>query len=290
MSAFAPHPVYGDFALDPGLDTVGVELPVGTLSAFLIEPRRPGRATALLVPGYTGSKEDFRLLLPELAAAGVRALAITRRGQADSAAPDDPDAYALDEEAGDVAQVAALLAAASDDAAVHLLGHSLGGVIAARAAALAPERFASLTLLCSGPHGWAYRKLRERVLAGTEGNLAVWQSANPRWHGVPEEAMDADARFVRRRMLDTSARSIVGGAVILEDEHDLTEEVGGTGLPVLVAHGEHDDAWPTPWQRAMAEQLGARYAVIGDAFHSPGIEAPAATAALLADFWTAAQA
>lgn len=290
MTPFAPHPPYGGLSLDPALRTVGVELPVGTLSALLIEPEGPALATALLVPGYTGSKEDFRLLLPELAAAGVRALAITRRGQADSAAPDDPDAYALDEEAGDVAQIAALLAAATGDPAVHLLGHSLGGVIAARAAALAPERFASLTLLCSGPHGWPHRKLRERVLAGTEGNLAVWQAANPRWHGVPEEAMDADARFVRRRMLDTSARSIVGGAAILEDEHDLTEEVGGTGLPVLVAHGEHDDAWPIPWQRDMADQLGARYAVIDGAFHSPGLEAPAATGALLADFWTAAQA
>lgn len=290
MSAFAPHPVYGSFDLDPALATVGVELPVGTLSAYLTEPDGPARATALLVPGYTGSKEDFRLLLPELHAHGVRVLAITRRGQADSAAPDDPDSYALDEEAGDVARVAAQLAAATGDPVVHLLGHSLGGVVAARAAVLAPERFASLTLLCSGPHGWAHRKLRERVLAGTEGNLAVWRAANPRWHGVPEDAMDADARFLRRRMLDTSARSIVGGAVILEDEHDLTDAVGGTGLPVLVAHGEHDDAWPVPWQRAMAEQLGARYAVIDTAFHSPALEAPAPTAALLADFWTSPQA
>ncbi len=290
MSALAPHPVYGSFELDPSLATVGVELPVGTLSAYLAEPDGPARATALLVPGYTGSKEDFRLLLPELRAHGVRVLAITRRGQADSAAPDDPESYELDAEAGDVAQIAALLAAETGDAAVHLLGHSLGGVIAARAAVLAPERFASLTLLCSGPRGWPHRKLRERVLAGTEGNLALWLAANPRWHGVPEDAMDADARFVRRRMLDTSARSIVGGAVILEDEHDLTDEVGTTGLPVLVAHGEHDDAWPIPWQRAMAEQLGARHAVIDDAFHSPGLEAPAATAALLADFWAAPQA
>lgn len=290
MNAFAPHPVYGAFELDPSLATVGLELPIGALSGYLVEPDGPARATALLVPGYTGSKEDFRLLLPELRALGVRALAITRRGQADSAAPDDPESYELDAEAGDVAQIAALLAAETGDDAVHLLGHSLGGVIAARAAALAPERFASLTLLCSGPHGWPHRKLRERVLAGTEGNLAVWDAGNPRWQGVPDEDMDADARFVKQRMLDTSARSIVGGAVILEDPHDFTEEIAGTELPALVAHGEFDDAWPIHWQHGMAERLGARYAVIEGAFHSPGLEAPAATAGLLADFWSPAQA
>jgi len=290
MSAFAAHPVYGSFELDGSLATVAVDLPVGRLSAYLVEPDGPVRATALLVPGYTGSKEDFRLLLPELRALGVRALAITRRGQADSAAPDDPESYELDAEAGDVAQIAALLAAETGDHAVHLLGHSLGGVIAARAASLAPERFASLTMLCSGPRGWPHRKLRERVLAGTEGNLALWQAGNPRWQGVRDEEMDADARFVKRRMLDTSARSIVGGAVILESEHDVTDEVAGTELPVLVAHGEFDDAWPIPWQHAMAEALGARYAVIEHAFHSPGLEQPTATAALLADFWSGAQA
>ena len=46
----------------------------------------------------SGDWDTLETLLPELAAAGVRALAITRRGQADSAAPDDPDSYALDED------------------------------------------------------------------------------------------------------------------------------------------------------------------------------------------------
>jgi len=37
--------------------------------------------TALLVPGYTGSKEDFLSILGELADGGRRVLAVDQRGQ-----------------------------------------------------------------------------------------------------------------------------------------------------------------------------------------------------------------
>lgn len=37
---------------------------------------------------------------------------------------------------------------------VHVVGHSLGGMIATRLAVLAPERVASLTLVCATAGGW----------------------------------------------------------------------------------------------------------------------------------------
>ena len=47
----------------------------------------------------------------------------------------------------------------------------------------------------------------------------------------------------------------------------------------------HDDAWAPALQADMAERLGAAYAVIPDALHSPAVEQPEATAkALLAFF------
>ena len=36
----------------------------------------------------------------------------------------------------------------------HVVGHSLGGMIATRLAVLAPERVASLTLVCATAGGW----------------------------------------------------------------------------------------------------------------------------------------
>ena len=53
------------------------------------------RQPALLVPGYTGSKEDFLLILQALAAAGRQVVAIDMRGQFETPGADDPGAYQL---------------------------------------------------------------------------------------------------------------------------------------------------------------------------------------------------
>ena len=100
--------------------------------------------TALLVPGYTGSKEDFIAILGQLAAAGRRVIAVDQRGQYETAGPDDPDAYDLRELGADIAALADATQAA------HLLGHSFGGLVA-REAVLGGCSPASLTLLSSGP-------------------------------------------------------------------------------------------------------------------------------------------
>lgn len=80
------------------------------------------RGVVVMLPGFTGSKEDFTLLHRPLGARGYRTVAVDGRGQYESAGPEhDETAYARPELAGDVlAQVAAL------GTRVHLLGHSLG--------------------------------------------------------------------------------------------------------------------------------------------------------------------
>src|SRR6201996_8456956 len=59
--------------------------------------------TALLVPGYTGSKEDFIAVLGQLTAAGRRVVAIDMRGQYQTPGPDGPDAYDPVELGADIA-------------------------------------------------------------------------------------------------------------------------------------------------------------------------------------------
>src|SRR3954467_14966100 len=108
------------------------------------------RGTALLVAGYTGSKEDFAPLLAPLADAGYRVVAIDQRGQYESPGPDDPSAYSVEELGADVLAVARILRGETGDP-LHLLGHSFGGLVT-RAAVLAdPALFTSFTLLGSGP-------------------------------------------------------------------------------------------------------------------------------------------
>ncbi len=126
------------------------------------------RQPALLVPGYTGSKEDFLLILQALAAAGRQVVAIDMRGQFETPGADDAAPYQLGALAADVAMVADWLSEGHDGAAspggpgsgpsgpgggrgVHLLGHSLGGLVAREVLLARAARISSLILMSSGP-------------------------------------------------------------------------------------------------------------------------------------------
>jgi pimeloyl-ACP methyl ester carboxylesterase len=106
------------------------------------------REAALLVPGYTGSKEDFLAVLDLLADGSRRVVAVDMRGQFETEGTDDPDGYSAAALAEDI--VAIIRAARVR----HVLGHSYGGLIA-REALLAgggpAGGVASLTLMSSGP-------------------------------------------------------------------------------------------------------------------------------------------
>src|ERR687886_2556577 len=68
------------------------------------------RGAVLLVPGFTGSKEDFAPLLRPLCAAGHRVVALDQRGQFESPGPHDPARYTVEALAADVLTVLAELA------------------------------------------------------------------------------------------------------------------------------------------------------------------------------------
>ncbi|TFD83777.1 alpha/beta fold hydrolase [Cryobacterium fucosi] len=277
-------PPFGALPIPPAdaVEHLGLDLPVGRLTAIRSRPAGPVRGVVLLVPGFTGSKEDFTAFLPMLAELGWDAWSYSQRGQADSAAPAGPDDYTLDLFAGDVVAVAELVGAGRP---VHLLGHSFGGVVARAAAIASPGSFADLTMLCSGPHGWAGRLERESEIIRSKGSAGWWNADNPHTVGRPDAELTADEAFRRLRMGRTSDDNLIAGAGILADETDSTGELLETGLPVLVAHGAADLAWPTGWQQTMALLLDGQYAVIQDAAHSPQLENPAATAAVLDGFW-----
>lgn len=273
---FPTVPAFGHLPTPDGVDVVGIDVPVGQLTAYRVVPAGVSKGVVLIVPGYTGSKEDWRTFLPVLRDAGWTAVAISRRGQADSAAPTNPGAYSLEEEAADVVRVAGLL---DDGAPVHLIGHSLGGVIVRAAAIASPSSFRDVVQFCSGPYGWPYRKVAELTIMHDTGgnNRQLFDSTNPLWASRPDEELPDDVRMVRDRFDATSPLSVVAGAHILEDHTDASDELRATGLPVLVTHGEWDGAWPIPWQREMAERTGASYEVIPTSYHGPQIENPQGT-------------
>src|SRR5262245_476301 len=100
------------------------------------------RGDALLIHGYTGSKEDFCEVGPLLAARGYRFVAFDNRGQHESAHSQRDDAYTIASLARDAIDLADGFALERP----HLLGHSFGGLVAQRAVLMEPNRWASLTL------------------------------------------------------------------------------------------------------------------------------------------------
>jgi pimeloyl-ACP methyl ester carboxylesterase len=253
------------------------------------------RATALLVAGYTGSKEDFAPLLAPLAAAGYRAVAIDQRGQYESPGPEDPAAYSIDELAADVCTVGRrLLAEAAGP--LHLLGHSFGGLVTRAAVLAEPALFTSFTLLGSGPSQLTGRRaelldhLGPLLDAGgvplVHETLEQVAMTDPKAQAVPPATRD----FYTRRFLRNSPAGLRGMAAAMLSEPDRVPELAATGVPILVAHGEADDAWLPHVQADMAERLGARHEVILNSIHSPAIENPARTLEVLLDFWATAPA
>ncbi|WP_329256927.1 alpha/beta hydrolase [Streptomyces sp. NBC_01478] len=252
-----------------------------------VEPK----GVALLLPGFTGSKEDFNPLHEAFGARGYRTVAVDGRGQYETDGPaEDESPYAQAELARDV-----LALAETVGAPVHLLGHSFGGHVARAAVLLDPTPFVSLTLMASGPaeisasQQQRVKLLRDAlaVMSMTEVWDAIQAMETPEeteTGGALDEGLD-DRADLRRRWLGTKPAQLLAAGRQLCDEPDRVADLAAAALPVHVLSGSRDDTWPVPLLDDMAVRLKARRTVIAGAEHSPNTDQPAATARAIADFW-----
>ena len=249
------------------------------------------RGPALLVPGFTGSKEDFIPVLQTLAGAGRRVVALDMRGQYETPGPSDASAYTCAELGADITTV---LETFNDT--VHLVGHSFGGLVSRETVIADPTLVASFTLMSSGPAAiGGGREVEGRVLlaalpkVGLEHLWSTRMEPEAMAKGVAPEIV----AFLRRRMFMNSPEGLMGMAnevLSCGDRVDhLGKVTGGSGIPLLVLYGENDDAWDPLEQAEMAERLNARKVVIPGAAHSPAVEAPETTASALTVFWNDAE-
>jgi pimeloyl-ACP methyl ester carboxylesterase len=264
--------------------------PDGTELAMLTSEADSPKGTVLAVHGFTGAKEDFLFLLPELAAKGWTASAVDLRGvhQSTSHGPYDLDTLALD-----------LVAVARHlGAPIHLVAHSFGGLSAQRAVIADPGAFASLTLMCSGPAGFL---ASADLIPNTIDRLTLFQRQLA-GHTL-EEAWDAKtakenvemppalASFLRERFVMGGHEAAVHNVEDLLHAGDVTDAVAATHVPCAVMYGERDGTWNQATQNEMAVRLGTTPIRIPDATHLPMLENVDATAeALDGIFERAAQA
>jgi pimeloyl-ACP methyl ester carboxylesterase len=249
-------------------------------------------ATALLLPGFTGSKEDFAPLIDPISDAGLEVIAIDLPGQYESVGPDE-GAYRPEVLGAVVAELIGKLTA--DGRRVLLLGHSFGGLVA-RGTVLADAPIAGLTLMGSGPGELppGYRRgaldlaepaVRKNGVAAAQHLRETLDAASPEWATQPAELKE----FLRVRILRSSAPALLGMSTVLRTEPDRVAKLSRTlraiGAPSLVVCGEADDAWSVASQRDMADRLDADFAVVPGAKHSPNVENPDGLLGTLLPTW-----
>ncbi|WP_271222780.1 alpha/beta fold hydrolase [Streptosporangium carneum] len=277
--------------LPPGVHARRIDTAVGAFSALEAMPGSgvAERWPALLVPGLTGSKEDFIAVLQTLAQSGRQVVAIDMRGQFETSGPDDPRAYTRAALGNDVDVLAQLIGRGEP---IHLVGHSFGGLVTREAVIDGRTKFASYTLMSTGPAAIVGPRERAgRAMLAELPQVGVEQMWDTRMEpealaaGVPDEII----AFLRKRLF---ANSPIGMSTMTREvlsAPDRCDELIQVGVATLVLFGEHDDGWPPATQSEMADRLNAECVVVPGAAHSPAVDAPETTAAALVRFWNAAE-
>jgi len=263
----------------PGLQRIGV----GAIQ-MAYEDHGEGQPPFVLVHGFTGSRDDFADVHPALAEL-QRTIVVDQRGHGDSSNLGDPEAYGLEILVADLLGFLDALGIAR----CHLLGHSLGGMVALRFALEHPQRLASLVLMDTSPEPvtlMPVAMLHAGAKLGREQGMGALfevmrQGANA---SRPEAMRRTEARMganrywarIRAKIEAMDPEAMQGLASVLAAHPPATPRLGEIGCPTLVIVGEQDVPFLEP-SRRMAEGIpGASLAVVPQAAHSPQLENQAA--------------
>jgi 3-oxoadipate enol-lactonase len=201
-------------------------------------------------------------------------LAPDNRGTGHSDAPFGP--YDLSRMADDVL-------AAMDDAGIaraHIVGASMGGVIAQIIGVLHPERAISLTLACTAcrHHEWRRELLAEWANAvGARGMSALMDDAM-RWLIGPrlQRRFGVFVNVLARVLVQTKAHAFVAQVdAILDASDELRTELPTITVPTLIVTGSQDTLTPLGDAEELAELIStSRLYVVRGAAHGVMAEAP----------------
>ena len=172
---------------------------------------------------------------------------------------------------------------------VNLVGHSLGGLIAASFAARHPERLASLTLsdatagYLNSPEELRVGRMNARIEAMT--TLGPAEVAKRRAREVlAPGAPDAIYQKVRAVQSRVRPEGYAQAARMLHGS-DIFADAAAIRAPVLVMYGGEDKVTPEAIGRDIAAAIpGARYLTLEGLGHASYVEGPAAFNAALTGF------
>jgi pimeloyl-ACP methyl ester carboxylesterase len=230
----------------------------------------------LFIHGFGASLYAWRRTLPRVAAAGFRAIAYDNRGFGFSDKP--PGGY---DNAADTRLVLALLDSLHVSEAV-LVGHSMGGAIAATVALAAPDRVRGLVLIDAAGFGTRWPLTLRIARWPLLGALATALRSRSSTAAVLWSTY-ADPTKITTQDLDQYYAPVpdpdYGRALrrTLDQFHfdDLVGRLGGVIQPTLVIWGGADRWIPPTIGRRMATELQrAAFVLVPRAGHAAAEEAP----------------
>jgi len=273
-----------------------LRLPGGDLQVVdtAAQGANPG-APIVLLPCYACSLHWYDRLVP-LLERDHRVIQIDLLGEGGSAKP--ASGYSMESEAQLVA--AALVKLKVQGAVV--VGHSLGAAVATSLAQQASQLVDRLVIIDQAPDnsygGTPFlAKLGYVPVIGEALRRIVLDSIVKDTYGVAfAPGYDISSGFQNpdqvvsdfHAMTYTSYADLASGEDEFESAEGLDARIRSAAVPLMVIFGTEDQIWDSPSPQAAADAYrtvpGAEIAMIKGAGHSPNVEKPAQTAALIREF------
>jgi 3-oxoadipate enol-lactonase len=243
-----------------------------------------GAPPLLLIQGLGADRRGWVL---QQAALGrrFRCISFDNRGAGRSGKPPGP--YHLEVMAQDAV---AVLDAAGIPGPAHVMGASMGGVIAQIMAVRHPERVRSLVLACTGCHHlpWRRQLLEDWARTAQEQGMRVLTNRALRWLVGPRarRRLYLPAQLLGSVLLNVPAHAFVSQVqAILDMPDDVRFELAAITAPTLVLVGSQDILTPVGDAEELVEHIpGARMEVLWGAAHALMAEQAGTYNRLVADF------
>lgn len=233
----------------------------------------------VLVHGFTGSRIDFHDQVPWFSDQ-YRVLVPDQRGHGESTRAARPEGYSLNRLADDLAGFLDALALGS----VHLLGHSMGGMVALRFALRHPERLRSLILMDTAAEALRMfpRDLRAQLAADVRAHgcgkridaMRAMPVTPAIQRGIDFLGADEHWRRLQLKLEQMDPEAWVALADEIMEQPSILDDLAGLAVPTTVIVGAHDLPFLEPSARMAAAIPGARHHVMPLAAHSPQYEDP----------------
>ncbi len=224
----------------------------------------------LFIHGLGSSVLDWEYQIPAFAPS-YRAIAMDVRGHGRSEKPAGP--YSVQQFASDAVE----LLRALDAAPAHVVGLSMGGMIAFQMGVDAPGAVRSLTIINSGPE-MILRTPEQRAAIEARYEIVRAQGMRPLAKAIAGPLFPKpEQSALRQRFEDHIAANEPTAyldSLTAINGWSVSERIGAIVCPVLIVASDQDYT-PVEWKRLYASQIPkARVAVIEDSRHAAPLDQP----------------